>query len=84
MRKNQIEGLMKSTNTIESYLKEVRGRLDCAKTHNPKDYRGPSERQEAIESFEYCENELLNALLEINKITESMIKKIDFEAWRER
>jgi hypothetical protein len=84
MRKNQIDKLLKSANTIEDYLGEVKSRLECSKSHNPKDYRDAVEREQARESFEYCENELLLALLEINKLTEAMVKKIDPEAWREK
>jgi len=84
MRKNQIDNLLKSANTIEDLLGEVKSRLECHKTHNLKDYRDVVEREQARDSFEYCENDLLLALIEINKLTEAMVKKIDIEAWRER
>ncbi len=83
MRKNQIDNLIKNTNLIEQKAQEAHHHLAYIKSINPKDYK-PSERHEAEESLEHSENELIWALIEINKMTEEMIKKIDPEAWREK
>jgi hypothetical protein len=83
MRKNSIDGHMKTVKDIGDYLNEVKNRFECIKSHNIKDY-SKSEQAEARESFEYCENELLMALIQINKLSEALIKKIDPEAWDER
>jgi hypothetical protein len=86
MNKKSIDKLLKNTNLIEQKAQEAHYHLEyikSLKSINPKDYK-PSERHEAEESLEHSENELIWALIEINKLTEEMIKKIDPEAWRER
>lgn len=83
MRKNQIDKLISSCNEMEQKIVEVKNAFDYLKNFNPRDYSEP-DRTEVRESLEYCENDLLMALLEINKLTEAMVKKIDPEAWDER
>lgn len=80
MRKNQIDNLIKSCNEMEQKIIEVKNAFDYLKNFNPRDYSEP-DRTQVRESMEYCENDLLMALLEINKRTEDMVKKIDPEAW---
>jgi hypothetical protein len=82
MNKKSIDKLIKIANLIEQNAQEVHHHLEYIKGHNPKDYK-PSERHEAQESLEHCENELVWALIEIHKESLKMLEKIDPEAIRE-
>lgn len=84
MRKNQIDNLISSCNEIEQKIIEVKRNLEYTRSIKLSDYSNAVDREQARESLEENENELLCALLEINKMTEDMVKKIDPEAWREQ
>lgn len=84
MRKNQIDKLISSCNEMEQKIVEARRNLEMLQTMRPGDYSNPVDREQARESAEYTENEITWALLEVNKLTEAMVKKIDPEAWDER
>jgi hypothetical protein len=82
MNQKLIHKLTKSTNLIRENLTDVERHLNYISTTNPKDYK-LTERHEAEDSLEACENELIWALIEIHKETLEMIKNIDPETLRE-
>jgi hypothetical protein len=69
---------------MEQKIIEVKRNLEYTRSMKLSDYSNAVDREQARESLEENENELLCALLEINKMAEDMVKKIDPEAWRER
>lgn len=84
MRKNQIDNIISSCSEMEQKIIEVKRNLEYTRSMKLSDYSNAVDREQARESLEENENELLCALLEINKMAEDMVKKIDPEAWRER
>jgi hypothetical protein len=82
MRKNSIDGLMKSSNIIEQDAQVVHHHLEYIKGHDPKDY-STNQRHNVEESLEEAENELILALVKIHKESLKMLMKIDPEAVRE-
>jgi hypothetical protein len=84
MRKNAIDKLISSCSEMEQKIIEVKRNLEYTRSIKLSDYSNPVDRDQARESLECNENEMLCALFEVHKLVENMVNKIDPEAWRER
>lgn len=80
MRKNQIDKIISSCNEMEQKIIEVKRNLEYARSIKLSDYGNSVDRDQARESLEENENELLCALFEVRKLVENMVNKIDPEA----
>lgn len=83
MHKNSINKLIGNTLELSEKANEVLDMLNLIKSLNPKEFPFTLEREQARESAEEAENLAINLLLEINILSQEMVKKIDPEAWKE-
>lgn len=79
MNKKSIDKLLFLCENIKNKISEIENTLTYNKTIKLSDYNNPVDKDQAKESLQYSENEILISLLEIRKDIRDTIKKIDPE-----
>lgn len=82
MKKKYIESSLKKIDVIKKDLPIIKENLEYIKTFKFADYP-KRDWEDAQKSIEEAENGILELLIDMNKMTEEMIKKIDIEFWME-
>lgn len=83
MNKRAIDGQLKRLASIEEKLPVIKRFIEFNKTMNLSDCRDELEREQTRESLAEADSEIINLLLDINLLTEEMVKQIDMESWKE-
>lgn len=83
MNKKSIDKYISTLNEIEQKVIEAKRNIQFLGTMKLSDYSNPVDKEQARESMEYTESEILWALFEISKDSRELIKKIDPEALKE-